>query len=85
MMKLYKPLREGWKALEDLYAEGRVRAIGLSNFLPHHIRPLLETAKVKPMLDQLELHAPDRLVRRTSGQYEDPSHRQRACEFRELF
>lgn len=51
------PLREGWKALEDLYAEGRVRAIGLSNFLPHHIRPLLETAKVKPMLDQLELHA----------------------------
>ena len=45
------------KALEDLYAEGRVRAIGLSNFLPHHIRPLLETAKVKPMLDQLELHA----------------------------
>ena len=51
------PLREGWKALEDLYAEGRLRAIGLSNFLPHHIRPLLETAKVKPMLDQLELHA----------------------------
>lgn len=50
------PLREGWKALEELYTEGRVRAIGLSNFLPHHIRPLLETAKVKPMLDQLELH-----------------------------
>lgn len=50
------PLRDGWRALEDLYTEGRVRAIGLSNFLPHHIRVILETAKVKPMLDQLELH-----------------------------
>ena len=51
------PVRDGWKALEELYAQGRIRAIGLSNFLPHHIRPLLETANVKPALDQLELHA----------------------------
>ena len=51
-----KPLAEGWRAMEKLYNEGRVRAIGLSNFLPHHIRPLLMTAEIRPMLDQLELH-----------------------------
>ncbi len=49
-------LRESWTVMEDLYKEGRIRAIGLSNFLPHHIRPLLETARIRPMLDQLELH-----------------------------
>ncbi len=49
-------LRESWKVMEELYKEGRIRAIGLSNFLPHHIRPLLETARIRPMLDQLELH-----------------------------
>lgn len=45
-----------WKALEELYAEGKVREIGLSNFLPHHIEELMETAKVKPMVDQIEFH-----------------------------
>ncbi len=49
-------LQESWAEMEDMYKEGKVRAIGLSNFLPHHIRPLLETARIKPMLDQLELH-----------------------------
>ncbi|MBO4290681.1 MAG: aldo/keto reductase [Lachnospiraceae bacterium] len=47
---------EAWSAMEELYDGGRVRAIGLSNFLPHHIRPLLEKAKIRPMIDQLELH-----------------------------
>lgn len=45
-----------WRALEELYHESRVRAIGLSNFLPHHLVPLLARAKVKPMVNQLELH-----------------------------
>lgn len=45
-----------WKALEELYAEGKVKAIGVSNFLPHHIEELMETAKVKPMVDQIEFH-----------------------------
>ena len=45
-----------WRALEDLYKEGRVRAIGVSNFLPHHLVPLLARARVKPMVNQLELH-----------------------------
>lgn len=47
---------ETWRALEDLYKEGKVRAIGLSNFLPHHIKALMETAEIKPMVDQIELH-----------------------------
>lgn len=47
---------ETWKALEELYAEGKVKAIGLSNFLPHHIEELTESAKVKPMVNQIEFH-----------------------------
>ncbi len=48
--------RESWAVMEELYESGKVKVIGLSNFLPHHIRPLLETAKIRPMVDQLELH-----------------------------
>ena len=47
---------ETWKLMEELYKEGKIRNIGLSNFLPHHLRPILKVAEVKPMLDQLELH-----------------------------
>ncbi len=47
---------ETWRALEELYGDGKIRAIGLSNFLPHHIDELMETAKVKPMVDQIEFH-----------------------------
>lgn len=49
-------LKETWRAMEDLYAEGRIRAIGVSNCLPHHLETLMESAKVKPMINQLELH-----------------------------
>ncbi len=49
-------MQETWCAMEELYEEGKIRAIGLSNFLPHHIMALMETAKVKPMVNQLELH-----------------------------
>ncbi|MBK5898205.1 aldo/keto reductase [Catonella massiliensis] len=45
-----------WEALEELYTEGRVRAIGVSNFLPHHIEELKKSAKVLPMVNQIELH-----------------------------
>ena len=47
---------ETWKALEKLYHEKRVRAIGVSNFLPHHIENLLESCEVVPAVDQLEFH-----------------------------
>lgn len=47
---------DSWRALERLYKEGRVRAIGLSNFMPRHILPLLEGAEIAPMVDQIEFH-----------------------------
>jgi diketogulonate reductase-like aldo/keto reductase len=45
-----------WRAFEELYQAGRVRAIGLSNFLQHHIEKLMEKAAIPPMVDQLEIH-----------------------------
>ena len=60
-----KPLRENdewktrnaeiWRAMEDLYQEGKIRAIGVSNFLPHHLDALLETARVIPAVNQVRL------------------------------
>lgn len=47
---------ETWRALEDLYDEGKVRSIGLSNFLPHHIENILADCRIRPMADQLEFH-----------------------------
>ena len=47
---------ETWKALEDLYKSKKVRAIGVSNFLPKHLKALLKSAKVVPMIDQIEFH-----------------------------
>lgn len=48
--------QETWRALEELYEKGLIRAIGVSNFLPHHIEEIAETAKILPMVDQLEIH-----------------------------
>jgi 2,5-diketo-D-gluconate reductase A len=45
-----------WKAFEKLYADGRVRAIGVSNFQPAHLERLLDAADVAPALNQIELH-----------------------------
>lgn len=47
---------ETWRAFEDLYKQGKIKAIGISNFMPHHIEPLLETAEIKPMVNQIEFH-----------------------------
>lgn len=47
---------DSWRALETLYREGRIRAIGVSNFEPHHIAELMETAEVPPAVNQVELH-----------------------------
>lgn len=44
-----------WKAMTELYKAGRVKAIGVSNFLPHHLESLLKT-EVKPMVNQIEFH-----------------------------
>ena len=45
-----------WKALEELYAKGRIRAIGVSNFLVHHLEDLLQHCKVIPAVNQVEFH-----------------------------
>ena len=46
---------QSWRAMEDLYREGKVRSIGISNFHPHHIEALLKTATVAPMVNQIRL------------------------------
>ena len=48
--------KETWRALEELYAEKRIRAIGVSNFMKHHLEDLLRSAKVVPMVNQMEFH-----------------------------
>ncbi|WHY96416.1 aldo/keto reductase [Peribacillus simplex] len=48
--------KEAWRALETLYKEGKVKAIGVSNFQIHHLKDLLEDAEVKPMVNQVECH-----------------------------
>lgn len=48
--------RESWRALEDLYLAGKIKAIGVSNFEQHHFDDLMTTARVKPVLNQVEIH-----------------------------
>jgi 2,5-diketo-D-gluconate reductase A len=47
---------ESYRAMETLYREGRIRAIGVSNFQPAHLERLLESAEVVPAVNQIELH-----------------------------
>lgn len=48
--------KDAWRALETLYKEGRVKAIGVSNFQIHHLEDLLKDAEIKPMVNQVEYH-----------------------------
>ncbi|MBO8172109.1 MAG: aldo/keto reductase [Bacillaceae bacterium] len=48
--------KDTWRALEKLYRDGAVRAIGVSNFLVHHLRDLLADCEIKPMVNQVEFH-----------------------------
>lgn len=48
--------KETWKALEHLYREKKVRAIGVSNFLQHHLEDLMTEATIVPMVNQMEFH-----------------------------
>ena len=45
---------ETWRAMEDLYMEGKIRAIGVSNFKIHHLESLMKHARIKPMVNQIE-------------------------------
>ncbi len=48
--------KETWRALEQLYKDGKVRAIGVCNFHVHHLEDLLQDAEIKPMVNQVEYH-----------------------------
>ncbi|MGH3506268.1 MAG: aldo/keto reductase [Nocardioidaceae bacterium] len=47
---------ETWQALEKLNADGRVRAVGVSNFQPHHLQRLFDETGTVPAINQVELH-----------------------------
>ena len=49
-------ITETWKAMEKIYKDGKAKAIGISNFRPHHIEQLLEIAEIAPMVNQLRLY-----------------------------
>ena len=56
----YRPIWEEalygtWKAFEELYRAGKIRAIGVSNFRPHHFETLMERAEILPMVNQIRL------------------------------
>ncbi|ENQ3111936.1 aldo/keto reductase [Bacillus cereus] len=48
--------KDTWRALETLYKEKRVRAIGVSNFQIHHLQDVIQDAEIKPMINQVEYH-----------------------------
>ena len=47
---------ETWRAMEEAVEAGKAKRLGVSNFLPHHLRGLLESCRIRPVADQLELH-----------------------------
>ena len=51
-----RKLSDTWKAMEELYKAGKIKAIGVSNFLPHHLKVIMDNFETKPMVNQLELH-----------------------------
>ncbi|KAH0537828.1 hypothetical protein FGG08_005441 [Glutinoglossum americanum] len=51
-----KDLQTQWSSLEALHSTGRARSIGVSNFYAPHLTAILQTAKIKPVINQIELH-----------------------------
>lgn len=45
-----------WRAMEKMVREGKVRSIGVSNFMPRHLKPLLDTVEIQPSVNQIEYH-----------------------------
>lgn len=59
LMLLHQPFSDyygAWRALEEMYAEGKLRAIGISNFYPDRMIDLASFARIKPMVNQVETH-----------------------------
>lgn len=56
---IHQPMNDyygSWRAMEELYEEGKIRAIGVCNFYPERLTDLCLNAKIAPMVDQVELH-----------------------------
>lgn len=47
---------ETWCAMEELHSQGKIKSLGLSNFLPHHMKNIVENCQVMPVANQLEVH-----------------------------
>lgn len=63
LVLLHQPFSDyygAWRALEELYAEGKVRAIGVSNFYPDRLVDICSFARIKPMVNQVEIHPHNR-------------------------
>lgn len=59
LMLLHQPFSDyygAYRALEDLYDEGKIKAIGISNFYPDHMVDLASFTRIKPMINQIEIH-----------------------------
>ncbi|MCD7729164.1 MAG: aldo/keto reductase [Clostridia bacterium] len=59
LMLLHQPFSDiygAWRALEDLYGEGKLKAIGISNFYPDRVVDICSFTRVKPMVNQVETH-----------------------------
>lgn len=59
LVLLHQPFGDyygAWRALEDLYADGKIRAIGISNFYPDRMVDLASFARIRPMVNQVEAH-----------------------------
>lgn len=62
---LHQPFADyygAWRALEDLYEEGKIRAIGVSNFYPDRLVDLCSFARIRPMVNQVETHPLDQQI-----------------------
>lgn len=55
-LPMFDSFVDTWRAFERLHAEGRARAVGVSNFQPHHLQRLLDETTVVPAVNQIELH-----------------------------
>lgn len=72
LMLLHQPFSDyygAWRALEDLYEEGKIRAIGVSNFYPDRMVDIASFARIRPMVNQVETHPHNQQI--TAKQYMD--------------
>lgn len=51
---------DSWRAMEEIYESGKARAIGVSNFSPEHLEPIINNCKITPMCDQISFHIGNR-------------------------